>query len=86
MSKKSTNQSVSGEPPEAGARPGDHNEVQRLTVSRAEAALMLGISERLLWTWTNAGQIPHVRIGARVLYPVEALRQWLDDQTQARDR
>lgn len=52
----------------------------RLTVNRREAAAMLGISERLLWTWTNAGHIPHVRIGSRVLYPVEALRQWLSSQ------
>jgi excisionase family DNA binding protein len=41
---------------------------------------MLGISERLLWTWTHAGTIPHVRIGSRVLYPVEQLRQWLSQQ------
>jgi excisionase family DNA binding protein len=58
----------------------------RLTVNRKEAAAMLGISERLLWTWTNAGQIPHVRIGARVLYPVESLRQWLEQQTSGNGR
>jgi excisionase family DNA binding protein len=52
-------------------------EQDRLTVSRAEAARMLGISERLLWTWTKSGLIPHVRIGTRVLYPVEQLRAWL---------
>lgn len=50
---------------------------RRLAVSRREAAQLLGISERLLWTWTNAGVIPHVRIGARVLYPVDQLREWL---------
>lgn len=53
-----------------------------LAVSRQDAAALLGISERLLWTMTNAGKIPHVRIGSRVLYPVEALRQWLDEQAQ----
>ncbi len=51
-----------------------------LAVNRREAASMLGISERLLWTWTKAGTIPHVRIGTRVLYPVEQLRQWLGKQ------
>lgn len=50
----------------------------RLTVNRQEAAVMLGISERLLWTWTKSGMIPHVRIGTRVLYPVEQLRIWLN--------
>lgn len=59
---------------------------ERLTVNRREAAAMLGISERLLWTWTNARQIPHIRIGARVLYPLAALRQWLEDQTDGHNR
>lgn len=48
-----------------------------LAAGRREAAQMLGISERLLWTWTNSGEIPHVRIGTRVLYPVAQLRCWL---------
>ena len=64
----------------------DQARPERLTVNRREAAAMLGISERLLWTWTNAGHVPHVRIGARVLYPVEALRQWLDQQTNGDGR
>lgn len=53
-----------------------------LTVDRRGAAHLLGISERLLWTWTNAGRIPHVRIGARVLYPIDALRRWLEERTR----
>jgi hypothetical protein len=47
---------------------------------------MLGISERLLWTWTNAKSIPHVRIGARVLYPVDELRRWLEDSARSNSR
>jgi len=62
--------------------PSDH----RLTVNRREAAQMLGISERLLWTLTNAREVPHVRIGARVLYPIDALKQWIEDRTSSRDR
>jgi excisionase family DNA binding protein len=57
-----------------------------LAVNRREAAAMLGISERLLWTWTNTGTIPHVRIGTRVLYPVEQLRQWLERQASPSGR
>ena len=53
-----------------------------LAVGRREAAAMLGISERLLWTWTNAKTIPHVRIGTRVLYPVDELRRWLEDHAR----
>ncbi|MFG0275712.1 MAG: helix-turn-helix domain-containing protein [Phycisphaerales bacterium] len=57
-----------------------------LAVGREEAARLLGISERLLWTWTNAGEIPHVRLGARVLYPVDELRRWLENQTRGSAR
>ena len=58
----------------------------RLTVNRREAAEMLGISERLLWTLTNAGEVPHLRLGSRVLYPVEALKQWVEERTNGSGR
>lgn len=45
-----------------------------------EAAKVLGIGTRLLWTETNAGRIPHVRIGRAVVYPLDALREWLAAQ------
>ena len=45
-----------------------------------EAAKALGISERLLWEWTNRGEVPHVRKGKAILYPVDSLRRWLEDQ------
>ncbi|MBX3353968.1 MAG: helix-turn-helix domain-containing protein [Phycisphaeraceae bacterium] len=47
---------------------------------------MLGISERLLWTLTNAGEVPHIRLGARVLYPVKALNEWIEERTSGSDR
>lgn len=52
-------------------------EVERLAVNAAEAAQMLGISERSLWAWTREGKIPSIKIGRRVLYSVEALRQFV---------
>lgn len=45
-----------------------------------DAARTLGISTRTLWSWTSAGRIPHVRLGRRVLYPVESLRAWVRSQ------
>ena len=46
-----------------------------------DAAKALGISERTLWTWTNDGIIPCVRVGSGkrrvVLYPVADLQAWL---------
>ena len=50
-----------------------------LAMRPREAANALGISQRLLWQWTNQGKVPHIRIGRAVLYPVSALRRWLDE-------
>lgn len=50
-----------------------------LAMRPREAAKALGISERLLWDWTNRGEVPHVRIGKAILYPVDVLRRWLDE-------
>ena len=49
-----------------------------LLVSAKDAARMLSISPRLLWTWTNMGKIPCVRIGRSVRYAVEDLRAFID--------
>jgi excisionase family DNA binding protein len=53
------------------------NEPERLLVSARNAARMLGISTRTLWTLTRCGGIPCVRIGARVLYSADTLRKWI---------
>ncbi len=55
-------------------------DVPTLALRPKDAARAIGISERLLWTQTNMGLIPCVRIGQAVLYPVEVLRTWLADQ------
>ncbi|MCA9251802.1 MAG: helix-turn-helix domain-containing protein [Phycisphaerales bacterium] len=57
----------------------EFNTPRPLALGRREAAKALGIGERLLWTYTNMGVIPHVRIGSRIVYPVAALEQWLVD-------
>lgn len=52
----------------------------KLALRPREAAKALGISERLLWSKTNSGEIPHLRIGKAILYPVDVLRDWLKAQ------
>jgi len=49
-----------------------------LALRPREAARALGVSERTLWTWTSEGTVPHVRHGKIILYPVDALRHWLN--------
>lgn len=53
-----------------------------LTMRPRDAAKALGISERLLWEWTDRGIVPHVRLGKRIVYPVNSLRDWLRRQAQ----
>jgi excisionase family DNA binding protein len=52
-----------------------------LSLRPREAAKALGVSERTLWGWTHAGTVPYVRIGRTILYPVDALRDWLRQQS-----
>lgn len=52
-----------------------------LALRPREAARALGIGERKLWSMTNAGELPHARIGRAVVYPVRELQEWLSDRT-----
>jgi hypothetical protein len=51
-----------------------------LALRRPKAAIALQVSERTLWTWTQAGIVPHVHIGNVILYPTDLLRDWLREQ------
>jgi len=52
-----------------------------LLVDSRTAAGMLSICPKSLWSETDPrGPIPCVRIGRRVLYSVEALREWIATQ------
>ena len=50
-----------------------------------EAAAALGFSKRKLEELTKNGEVPHAHVGRCVLYPVDALREWLADQLQAQE-
>jgi excisionase family DNA binding protein len=53
-----------------------------LALRPKEAAKALGIGERLLWAKTKCGEIPHVKIGRAVVYPVELLGEYLREQAK----
>jgi predicted DNA-binding transcriptional regulator AlpA len=57
-------------------------ESEPLALRRRDAARMLGLSERALWSLTNRGDVPHVRLGKSIRYPVAALRDWLAKRTR----
>jgi hypothetical protein len=59
-----------------------NNAPEKLLLSAREAARMLSICEKTLWTRTAPrGQIPALKIGSRVLYSLDGLRAWIDAQT-----
>lgn len=51
-----------------------------LLFNSKQAAEALAISPRKLWSLTASGEIPHVKIGRSVRYPVDDLRAWIDAQ------
>ncbi|GEM_PF-412898 len=52
-----------------------------LALRPKDAAKALGIGQRLLWTLTHEGAIPHARMGSKaIVYPVDALRAWLTEE------
>ncbi len=60
--------------------------VPRLALRPKEAAAALSIGERLLWSMTNRGEIPHIKLGKCVLYPVAELERWLSEQAAGGSR
>lgn len=52
----------------------------RLLLKPDEAAAALGISPRSLWGLMNSGEIPSVKIGRSVRYPVADLVRWIEDR------
>ena len=56
--------------------------VEKLSLRSREAAQALGISERTLWSLCQRNEIPHVKTGRVVLFPIASLKQWLEEQTK----
>lgn len=56
-----------------------------LLLTPQEAAEALAISARKLWGMTASGEIPHVKLGRCVRYPVNELQRWIDTQTKGGD-
>ena len=52
-----------------------------LLISANMAAKTLGISPRNLWTQTQSGTIPFIKIGRRVMYSPISLQDWVARNT-----
>ena len=56
--------------------------VEKLSLRLREAAQALSISERTLWSLCQRNEIPHVKTGRVVLFPIASLKQWLEEKTK----
>ena len=58
----------------------------RLAVSMAEAAELVGLSESVVRRLARKGEFPAKTVGGRLLVPVAALHAWVNDGHSARRR
>lgn len=56
------------------------NRPERLLLSAKESSRALAISPRKLWGMTASGEIPHIRLGRCVRYPIDDIQHWIDEQ------
>jgi excisionase family DNA binding protein len=58
--------------------------VEPMLLTSRQAARMLAISERTLWSLTKDGQIPAVRFGRSVRYDPRDLNAWIQSAKNSR--
>ncbi len=51
-----------------------------LLLTARQAAQVLAISPRKVWSLTASGEVPHVRIGRSVRYSTADLQRWIDER------
>jgi excisionase family DNA binding protein len=56
----------------------------RMLVTPREAARMLSVCEKTLWTLTKRGEIPVIRIGRAVRYDPRDLIAWIENSKSAK--
>ena len=56
-----------------------------LLLTPQQAAEALAISPRKLWAMTASGEIPYIRLGRCVRYPVDDLRAYIDAHKKGGD-
>ena len=54
----------------------------RLCLSASEVSEQTGVSLSLVRKLTRSGEIPHIKVGRRILYPVSGIDDWLESRTE----
>ncbi len=65
------------------AKPAGEGEAasDKILLTTKEACERLGVSERTLFRLRQSGGLPFKKIGERVLYPVDRLKEWANETT-----
>jgi len=58
----------------------------KITYSIAEASKVLGISKTNTYKYANEGLLPSLKIGSRILIPVQALEEFINNQIQEKQQ
>jgi excisionase family DNA binding protein len=56
-------------------------ELKKLTISVREAAAMIGVSQRTIWSLAKSGELPVVKIGTRRLFQISALERFIKEHS-----
>lgn len=59
--------------------------MERLTVTVPEMAQMLGIGRIKAYELANIKGFPAIRLGKRIVVPVDQLKKWLEERAGAGD-
>lgn len=51
--------------------------METLLLTAKQAAQLLNVSERTLWTWSKRGIAPVIRLGGTVRYSRDQLESWI---------
>ena len=60
--------------------------IERIGVSAETAAEMLGVGTRTMWNLAKEQKVRTVRIGTRVVFSVQSLREFIDGKPEPADK
>lgn len=64
---------------EFGKKEPEYAPVERTTLTVKEIAEYLGLSVDLIYKLVRQKQIPHIKIGARILFKLSSIEKWLSE-------
>ena len=56
--------------------------MEKTTISVAELSMQMGLSLPKAYELVKQPRFPTIRVGARILIPVDAFNRWLESQSQ----